>query len=68
MEYCILCLVAQSCPTLCDPVDCSPSGSSVRGDSPGKILQWVATPSPRGSSQLRNRTQVSRIAGRLFTI
>ena len=54
MEYCILCLVAQSCPTLCDPVDCSPSGSSVRGDSPGKILQWVATPSPRGSSQLRN--------------
>ena len=31
-----LCLVAQSCPTLCDPMDCSPSGSSVLGDSPGK--------------------------------
>ena len=30
------CLVTQSCPTLCDPVDCSPSGSSVRGNSPGK--------------------------------
>ena len=32
----MLCLVAQSCPTLCDPVDCSPPGSSVHGDSPGK--------------------------------
>ena len=33
---CVLCLVAQSCLTLCDPVDCSPPGSSVHGDSPGK--------------------------------
>ena len=32
----LACLVAQSCPTLCDPVDCSPPGSSVHGDSPGK--------------------------------
>ena len=32
----MLCLVAQLCPTLCNPVDCSPSGSSVHGDSPGK--------------------------------
>ena len=32
----MLCLVAQSCPTLCDPMDCSPLGSSVHGDSPGK--------------------------------
>ena len=31
-----MCLVAQSCPTLCDPMDCSPPGSSVLGDSPGK--------------------------------
>ena len=31
-----VCLVAQSCPTLCDPMDCSPPGSSVHGDSPGK--------------------------------
>ena len=31
-----LCLVTQSCPTLCDPMDCSPSGSFVHGDSPGK--------------------------------
>ena len=33
---CVLCLVAQSCPTLCDTMDCSPPGSSVHGDSPGK--------------------------------
>ena len=32
----MLCLISQSCPTLCDPVDCSPSGSSVHGDSRGK--------------------------------
>ena len=32
----VLCLVTQSCPTLCNPMDCSPSGSSVHGDSPGK--------------------------------
>ena len=32
----MMCLVAQLCPTLCDPMDCSPSGSSVYGDSPGK--------------------------------
>ena len=34
--YTVLCLVAQSCPTLCDPMNCSPPGSSVRGGSPGK--------------------------------
>ena len=46
------CLVAQLCPTLCDPVDCSPPGSSVCGDSPGKNtgveLEWVAISSSRG--------------------
>ena len=46
----VLCLVAQSCLTLCNPVNCSPPGSSVHGDSPGKILEWVAMPSSRGSS------------------
>ena len=35
-KWAVLCLVAQLCPTLCDPMDCSPPGSSVRGDSPGK--------------------------------
>ena len=93
---CVLSLVAQLCPTLCDPMDCSPLGSSVHGDSPGKntetgchalfqgifptqgsnpglphcrqilyhlthqgsprILEWVANPFFRESSQPRNRT------------
>ena len=35
-HVCVLCLVAQLCLTLCDPMDCSPPGSSVHGDSPGK--------------------------------
>ena len=37
-----LCLVTQSCPTLCDPKDCSPPGSSVHGISQARILEWVA--------------------------
>ena len=45
--------VAQSCPTLCNPVDCSPPGSSVYGIFQARILEWVATPSSRGSSQPR---------------
>ena len=97
------CLVTQSCLTLCDPMDCSPPGSSVHGDSPGKntgvgchallqgifpaqgsnpglqhcrqilsclrhqgsprILEWVAYPFSRGTSQPRNRTRVSWITG-----
>ena len=39
-------LVAQSCPTLCDPVDSSPPGSSVRGILQARVLEWVAMPSP----------------------
>ena len=103
----VLCLVAQLCPTLCDPMDCSLAGSSVHGASPGKntgvdcyallhrifptqgsnpglpncrwifyclshqgsprILEWVAYPFSRGSSQSRNWTRVFCIAGRFFT-
>ena len=45
--YCaVLCLVTQSCPTLCDPLDCSPPGSSVHGISQARILEWVAMPPP----------------------
>ena len=44
-------LVAQSCPTLCDPVDCSPPGSSVHGILQARILEWVAILFSRGSSQ-----------------
>ena len=49
-------------------MDCSPPGSFVRGISQARILEWVAMPSPRGSSQPRNRTQVSPIAGRFFAV
>ena len=99
--------VTQSCLTLCNPMDCSPAGSSVHGDSSGKntgagcyvllqgifptqrsnpgfphyrwilyllshqgsprILEWVAFPFSRASSQPGDRTRVSCIAGRFFT-
>ena len=45
-----VCLVTQSCLTLCDTMDCSPSGSSVHGILQAKILEWIAMPSSRGSS------------------
>ena len=45
---------AQSCPTLCDPMDCSPPGSSVHGISQARILEWVAVPSSSGSSRPRD--------------
>ena len=57
----MLCLVAQSCLTLCDPMDCSPPGSSVRGIFQASILEWVAISFSRGSSSLRDLTQVSCI-------
>ena len=60
--------VAQSCPTLCNPMDCSLPGSSVHGIFQARILEWVAISLSRGSSQHRDWTQVSRIAGRLFNI
>ena len=60
-------LVALSCPTLCNPMDCSLSGSSVHGILQAGILDWVAIPFSRGSSRLRDWTLVSRIAGRFFT-
>ena len=59
-------LVAQSCPALCDPVDCSPPGSSVHEIVQARILEWVAISSSRGSSQPRDRTRVSCTAGRFF--
>ena len=56
--------ITQSCPTLCNPVNCSPPGSSVLGILQPRILEWVAISFSRGTSQPRNRTQVSYIAGR----
>ena len=46
--------VAQLCPTLCDPMDCSPTESSVRGILQARILEWIAIPFSRGSSRLRD--------------
>ena len=60
-------LVAQSCLTLCDLMDCSPPGSSVCGIFQARILEWAAMPSSRGSWR-RDWTQVSCIAGIFFTI
>ena len=61
-------LVAQSCLTLCDPMDSSPPGSSVHGLLQARTLEWVAIPFSRGSSPPRDRTRVSCIAGRFFTV
>ena len=61
-------LVAQSCPTLYDPTNCSPSGSSIRGILQARILEWIAIPFSRGSSWPKDWTQVTCIAGRFFTI
>ena len=54
--------VAQSCLTICDPMD-----YTVHGILQARILEWVAIPFSRGSSQPRDQTQVSRIAGGFFT-
>ena len=60
--------VAQSCPTLCDPISCSLPGSSVHGLFQARILEWVAISFSRRSSQPRDWNQVSCIVGRHFTI
>ena len=60
--------VHQSCPTLCNPMDCSLPGSSVHGILQARILEWVAISYSRGSFWSRDRTQVSCIAGGFFTI
>ena len=58
----------QSCPTLCDPIDSSPPGFPIPGILQARMLEWVAISFSRGSSQSRDRTQVSRIADRHFTV
>ena len=54
--------VAQLCLTLCNPMDCSPPGSSIHGTLQARTLEWVAIPSSKGSSQPSDRTQVSCLA------
>ena len=66
--YAVLCLVSRWYPTLWDPMVCSSPGSSVHGILQARILQWIAMPSSRGSSQPRDQIQVSPIAGGFFTV
>ena len=60
-------LVAKSSLIFCDPMNCSPLGSAVQRISQARILEWVAISFSRGSSQLRDRTEVSCVAGVFFT-
>ena len=61
-------LLNQSCPTLCDPMDCSLPDSSVHWIQQARMLEWVATSFSRGSPGPRNQTWVSCLAGGFFTI
>ena len=60
--------VTQLCPTLSDPMDCGPPGSSVHGIFQAGVLEWGAISFSRRSSQPRDRTQASHIAGRRFNL
>ena len=60
--------VSQSCPILCNPMDCSPPGSSVHGILQARILEWIVIPFSRGISKPRDQTLVSCITGRFLTI
>ena len=60
--------VTQSCPTLCHPMDCSLPGSSVHGIFQAIVLEWIAISFSRGTSQPRDRTRVSHIVDRHFTV
>ena len=60
--------VAQSCPAIYHPTDCRPPGSSVRGILQARIVEWVAISFPEKSSWPRDRTQVSHITSRFFTV
>ena len=64
----ISCLVVSNSCDSCDPVECSPPGLSVHGILQARILEWVAIPFSRGSSQPRDRTHVSHIAGRFYLL
>ena len=64
------CLVAKSCLTLCNPMDCSLPGSYVHGILQARVLEWVSISSSWGSSQLKDQIHVScgsPLAGRFFT-
>ena len=67
IKLCVGVLVTQLCPTLCNSMNYSPPGFPVHGILQARILEWVAISSSRGSSQPRDQTQVSCIAGGFFT-
>ena len=58
----IVCVRAQLCPTLYDPMDCDPPGSPVREIFQTRILEWVAIASSKGSSLPRDWTYISRVS------
>ena len=68
VSFVVLCLVALSCATLCDPRHCSLPGSSVHGDSPGKSTGVGCHVSSRDLPEPRDQIQVSLIGGEFFTI
>ena len=63
---CRCCVVTKLCPTLCNPLECSPLRSSVHGISQAIILEWIAISFFRGSSQPRDETRVSCIGRRII--
>ena len=68
MQSAVLCLVTQSCPTLFNPLDCSPPGSSVRGDSPGKNTRVGCHALLQGIFPTQGSNPDPHNAGRFFTI
>ena len=67
INFPVLCSVASVMSDSCNPIDSSPPGFSVHGIFQARILKWVAISFSRGSSQPREQTHVSFIAGRFFT-
>ena len=70
VSACVVSQSLQSCPTLCNPVDCSPPGFSVHAILQARILEWVAMPSSRGPSRPRVQTHLSCLScipGTFFT-
>ena len=67
VSICCCSLFAQSCPTLCNPIDCSPPDFPVHRISQAKILEWVAISFSRGSFRSRDHTCISCTAGGFFT-
>ena len=67
-KSCVCVLLIQLCLTVCEPMDCSPPGSSVHVILQARILEWTAIPLTKGSSQPTDGTQVSCISGRFFTV